>query len=448
MNVKESISLISLGCPKNLVDTEVMLGSLVENGYRVSQTEEDAQIIIVNTCSFIEEAKEESIETILELAELKKNGNCKLLVVTGCMVQRYRDDLEKELPEVDIFIGTGEFQNVVDIIDRLKRTQNPSKRYVGKPEFIYSHETPRLNTRGSSAYLKIAEGCSNFCSYCVIGKIRGKHRSRTPDSIIREAKNLAEIGVKEINLIGQDTTLYGSDLNPKITFAELLRKLAKIEKLSWIRTLYTHPAHFTESLVQVIKEEEKICNYVDLPIQHINNRILKAMNRRITSDSIRKLLGILRNDIPDICIRTSLIIGFPGETDDEFEELLEFVKEVKFERLGAFQYSREEDTPAFSYPGHIRKEIKEERHGRLMEIQRNIAMENNKKLLGSSTKVLIEGISPVNGLFQGRTPCQAPDIDGLTSLARGNADIGEIYDVTITGTDEYDLIGEIIPSHP
>ena len=219
MDSKESISLISLGCPKNLVDTEVMLGSLVQNGYRVSQTEEDAQIIIVNTCSFIEEAKEESIETILELAELKKNGSCKLLVVTGCMAQQYQDDLAHELPEVDVFIGTGEFQNVVDIIDRLKRKDNPSKRYVGKPEYIYSHETPRLNTRGSSAYLKISEGCSNSCSYCVIGKIRGTFRSRTPHSIISEAKNLAEMGVKEINLIGQDTTLYGADLNPKITLS-------------------------------------------------------------------------------------------------------------------------------------------------------------------------------------------------------------------------------------
>ncbi|MBI4618638.1 MAG: 30S ribosomal protein S12 methylthiotransferase RimO [Desulfobacterales bacterium] len=445
MELKERVSLVSLGCPKNLVDTEVMLGLLIENGYRVSQREEEAEIIIVNTCGFIKEAKEESIETILELAELKKKGNCRLLVVAGCLPQRYQDALVEELPEVDIFIGTGEFQKVVEILDKVKESANPLKSYIGVPQFIYTDKTPRVNTFSDySAYVKIAEGCSNSCSYCVIGKIRGKFRSRPPDHIISEVKNLVRMGVKEINLIGQDTTLYGRDLNPVTDLEELLRRLTKVDKLEWIRTLYTHPAHFTEGLVKVIKEEGKVCNYIDLPIQHINNKILEAMNRKTKGKFIRKLIERLRKEIPNICIRTSLIVGFPGETDEQFEELLKFIKDVEFDRLGAFEYSREEGTPASTFSDQISKRIKTKRYRRLMETQKEIALRNNKRLIGTTTRVLIEGINEDTGLLKGRIPSQAPEIDGVTYLAKGQADPGEIFDVVITDVHEYDLMGKLI----
>ncbi|MFA4911339.1 MAG: 30S ribosomal protein S12 methylthiotransferase RimO [Desulfobacteria bacterium] len=445
MKLKERVNLISLGCSKNLVDTEVMLGLLIENGYRISQREEEAEIIIVNTCSFVKEAKEESIDTILELAELKKKGNCRLLVVTGCLPQRYQDVLVEELPEVDLFIGTGEFQKVVEILDRVKESTNSSKSYIGVPQFIYTDKTPRVNTFADySAYVKIAEGCSNFCSYCVIGKIRGQFRSRPPDHIISEVKNLVRMGVKEINLIGQDTTLYGRDLNPVTDLEELLRRLTKVDKLEWIRTLYTHPAHFTEGLVKAIKEEEKVCNYVDLPIQHINDKILEAMNRKTKGRFIRKLIERLRKEVPNICIRTSLIVGFPGETDEQFEELLKFIKDVEFDRLGAFEYSREEGTPASAFPDQISKRIKTKRYRRLMETQKEIALRNNKRLIGTTTKVLIEGLNEDTGLLKGRIPSQAPEIDGVTYLAKGQADPGEIFDVVITDVHEYDLMGKLM----
>ena len=445
MELKERVNLISLGCPKNLVDTEVMLGLLIENGYRISQREEEAEIIIVNTCSFIKEAKEESIDTILELAELKKKGNCRLLVVAGCLPQRYQDILVEELPEVDLFIGTGEFQKVVEILDKVKESANPSKSYIGVPQFIYSDKTPRVNTFADySAYVKIAEGCSNSCSYCVIGKIRGQFRSKPPDHIIGEVKNLVRMGVKEINLIGQDTTLYGRDLNPATDLEELLRRLTKIDKLEWIRTLYTHPAHFTEDLVKVIKEEEKVCNYVDIPIQHVNDKILEAMNRKTNGRFIRKLIERLRKEIPNICIRTSLIVGFPGETDEQFDELLKFVKDVEFDRMGAFEYSREEGTPASTFPDQISKRIKTKRHRRLMETQKEIVLRNNKRLIGTNTKILIEGLNEDTGLLKGRTPSQAPEVDGVTYLTEGKADPGGIFDAIITDVREYDLMGKLI----
>ncbi|RJP56973.1 MAG: 30S ribosomal protein S12 methylthiotransferase RimO [Deltaproteobacteria bacterium] len=445
MELKECVSLVSLGCPKNLVDSEVMLGLLIENGYRISQQEEEAEIIIVNTCSFVKEAKEESIETILELAEFKKKGNCRLLVVTGCLPQRYQDVLVEELPEVDIFIGTGEFQKVVEILDRVKESANPLKSYIGVPQFIYTDKTPRVNTFADySAYVKIAEGCSNSCSYCVIGKIRGQFRSRPPDHIISEVKNLVRMGVKEINLIGQDTTLYGRDINPVTDLEELLRRLTKIDKLEWIRTLYTHPAHFTDGLIRVIKEEEKICKYIDLPIQHINDKILEAMNRKTKGRFIRKLIERLRKEVPDICIRTSLIVGFPGETDEQFEELLRFVKEIEFDRLGAFEYSREEGTPASTFPDQISKKIKAKRYRRLMETQKEIVLRNNKRLIGTNTKVLIEGLNEDTGLLKGRIPSQSPDVDGVMYLTKGQADPGEIFDVVITDVHEYDLMGKLM----
>ena len=445
MKEKEQVSLVSLGCPKNLVDTEVMLGSLIEDGYRISRTEEDAEIIIVNTCSFIEAAKEESIDTILELAELKENGNCHILAVTGCLPQRYGDELAKELPEVDIFIGTGEFQRIVEILERYKKSKSLSSIYRDEPRFLYNHNTPRLNTGiGSSAYVKIAEGCSNSCSYCVIGEIRGELRSRIQDSIIKEVDSLVNMGVREINLIAQDTTMYGKDLGRGVNLEGLLRKLSKSRKPEWIRILYTHPDHFTDGLIKAIKEEERVCKYVDLPIQHISDRILKAMNRKTTGKSIRKLIWRLRQEIPDVCIRTSLIVGFPGETDKEFQELMEFVKDVEFERLGVFEYSREEGTLASGYPDQIPNAVKKERHQEVMEAQKEISLRNNRKLIGTQTQVLVQEVDEETGLVIGRTPHQAPDIDGVTYIAKSEVHIGEIYGFVVTDATEYDLIGETI----
>ncbi len=452
MTLRERVSMISLGCAKNLVDTEVMLGLLIESGYQISEREEEAEIIIINTCGFIEVAKEESIDTILESAELKKTGNCRTLVVTGCLPQRYEDALVKELSEVDIFIGTGEFHKVVEILDRFRMSEDPPRSYIGEPRFLYNHKTPRLNTCADySAYVKIAEGCSNSCSYCVIGRIRGRFRSRVQNSIIEEVENLVAMGVKEINLIAQDTTMFGRDIKSAANFEGLLRELARIDGLQWIRVLYTHPAHFTEGLIKAIKEEEAVCNYIDLPIQHINDKILEAMGRKTKGSHIRRLIERLRREIPDISIRTSLIVGFPGETDDQFGELLEFMQDIEFERLGAFKYSKEEGTMAATFPNQVPEETKEERYHRVMEVQKGIAVKLNRGLVGTTTKVLIEGLSDDNGgvggqpaLLKGRTPCQAPDIDGITYITKGKAIPGEMHDLLITGVNAYDLIGEIV----
>lgn len=440
-----NICLVSLGCPKNLVDSEIMLGLLKENGYHLTANEDEADVLIVNTCGFIGDAKEESINEILRLAEYKKNGKCKLLIVAGCLAQRYKDKLAKELPEADYFIGTGEYHKIVDVIKNM-----PAKRVmVDKPAYIHDYNTPRiLATPRYSAYIKVAEGCSNNCSYCTIPLIRGEFRSRGIQSIVQEVEDLAGQGVKEINLIAQDTTSFGRDLMGNNNLEALLKDLVKIDGIEWIRLLYLYPSRITEGLIRFIRDEEKVLKYFDIPIQHISSRILKAMNRTATKEGIKSLIEKIRKEIPDAVIRTALIAGFPGETEKEFNELLKFVKDIKFDRLGVFKYSREESTPAYKMKNQIPKIIKETRLRKIMAAQKRISLAKNKLLIDSVVKVLVEGVSDeTNLLLKGRVVSQAPDIDGITYISGGIANAGDIVDIRITEVGEYDIVGEIVDKH-
>jgi ribosomal protein S12 methylthiotransferase len=441
----EKVSMVSLGCPKNLVDAEVMLGYLSREGYEVTTDETQADIIIVNTCSFIKEAKQESIDTILDLADRKHDARCKLLIVTGCLPQRYQEELARELPEVDIFVGTGDYPRIVEIIAE-KRTSSEQLCYIGDPNFVYNDELPRLQSSPHyTAYLKIAEGCSNHCAYCVIPTLRGDLRSRPLASLLAEAEQLVAGGVKELNLIAQDITAYGRDLPDTPTLEVLISELARMEGLSWIRLLYAYPDGVTDSLIALIKNEPKVCKYLDLPIQHISDPILKRMKRRSGEEEIRTLIGKLRREIPDIAIRTSLIVGFPGETSEDFKKLLQFVEETRFDRLGVFCYSREEGTPAAQMPDQVSERIKRERHKKLMRTQARVSFKHNRTLVDSFEEVLVEGYSEETELLlKGRSSRQAPDVDGLVYITAGNANVGEIVRLKITDSSDYDLIGEII----
>lgn len=443
--IKEKVSLVSLGCPKNLVDAEVMLGYLSQDEYEVTTDETQADIIVVNTCSFIKEAKQESIDTILDLADRKHDARCKLLIVTGCLPQRYQQELAKELPEVDIFIGTGDYPRIAEIIAEKKKTEE-QLCYTGDPNFVYNDEVPRLQSSPHyTAYLKIAEGCSNNCSYCVIPSLRGAHRSRPLATLLAEAKALVEGGVKELNLIAQDITAYGRDLEGKPTLELLIKELAKMEKLKWIRLLYAYPDGVTDSLIQLIKEEPKVCKYLDLPIQHISDPVLTNMKRRSGENEIRTLIAKLRREIPDIAIRTSLIVGFPGETTEDFKKLLQFVEETRFDRLGVFCYSKEEGTPAAEMPDQVSERIKRERHKKLMRTQARVSFKHNRTLVDSEEDVLVEGYSEETELLlKGRSSRQAPDVDGLVYITAGNANVGDIVRLKITDSSDYDLIGEIV----
>jgi len=441
---KEKVSLVSLGCPKNLVDAEVMLGYLSRDEYEVTTDEMQADIIVVNTCSFIKEAKQESIDTILDLADRKHDARCKLLIVTGCLPQRYQEELAKELPEVDIFIGTGDYPRIAEIIAE-KRTTSEQLCYTGDPNFVYNDELPRLQSSPHyTAYLKIAEGCSNNCAYCVIPSLRGAMRSRPLASLLKEAKQLVDGGVKELNIIAQDITAYGKDLPDAPTLEGLLGELALMEGLKWIRLLYAYPDGVSDSLIALIKSEPKICKYLDLPIQHISDPILKRMKRRSGEKEIRALIGKLRREIPDIAIRTSLIVGFPGETSEDFKTLLQFVEETRFDRLGVFCYSREEGTPAAEMPDQVSERIKRERHKKLMRTQARVSFKHNRTLVDSEEDVLVEGYSEETELLlKGRSSRQAPDVDGLVYITSGNANVGDIVRLKITDSSDYDLIGEI-----
>ena len=442
--IKEKVSLVSLGCPKNLVDAEVMLGYLSRDEYEVTTDEMQADIIVVNTCSFIKEAKQESIDTILDLADRKHDARCKLLIVTGCLPQRYQEELAKELPEVDIFIGTGDYPRIAEIIAE-KRTTSEQLCYTGDPNFVYNDELPRLQSSPHyTAYLKIAEGCSNNCAYCVIPSLRGAMRSRPLASLLKEAKQLVDGGVKELNIIAQDITAYGKDLPDAPTLEGLLGELALMEGLKWIRLLYAYPDGVSDSLIALIKSEPKICKYLDLPIQHISDPILKRMKRRSGEKEIRALIGKLRREIPDIAIRTSLIVGFPGETSEDFKTLLQFVEETRFDRLGVFCYSREEGTPAAEMPDQVSERIKRERHKKLMRTQARVSFKHNRTLVDSEEDVLVEGYSEETELLlKGRSSRQAPDVDGLVYITSGNANVGDIVRLKITDSSDYDLIGEI-----
>ncbi len=432
------VCITSLGCPKNLVDSEVMLGCLRQGGFEITTDEKKADVIVVNTCGFINDAKEESIDRILRLAELKTSGRCRALVVAGCLTQRYREELSIELPEVDCFIGTGEYHRIAEII----KEGFKERVRVGIPEFIADHSTPRvLSTPGHYAYVKVAEGCSNMCSYCTIPSIRGSFRSRTEESIVKEVEALASKGVKEINLIAQDTTSYGLD-GKGSNLARLLKQLSRIEGIEWIRPLYLYPTRITDELISVMNEEDKVLKYVDLPVQHASTRILKNMNRHYTRGDVEGLVENLRKRLDGVTLRTSLIVGFPGERERDFNELLYFVRTVRFDRLGVFRYSREEGTPAHDMKPQVPEKVKQDRWNALMEVQREISLEKNKTLVGRNIKVLVEGRSQDNGVCYGRSTCQAPEVDGVTYIEDGNPRTGEIIDVVVTGADDYDLRAE------
>jgi len=443
--VKQKVSMVSLGCPKNLVDAEVMLGVLSKQEYEITTDEKDADVIIVNTCSFIKEAKQESIDAILDLAERKHDGRCHTLIVSGCLPQRYQEELAKELPEVDIFIGTGDYPRIAEILAEKTGTEG-QLRYIGDPDYIYDESLPRLNSSPSwYSYLKVGEGCSNCCSYCIIPQLRGPYRSRPLDALVAEAERLVARGVKEINVISQDITRYGSDMNDGTTLETLVHRLAAIDGLRWIRLLYAYPDGISDGLIALIRDEPKVCKYLDIPIQHISDPVLKAMKRRSNGQQIRDLVAKLRREIPDIALRTSLIVGFPGETVDDFADLMQFVEQTQFDRLGVFCYSREEGTPAAAMPEQVSERIKRERYRKLMRAQARLSFRRNRALIGKTEQVIVEGYSEETELLlKGRSARQAPDIDGQVYITAGIADVGDIVQLKITDSSDYDLIGEII----
>ncbi|BCN31427.1 30S ribosomal protein S12 methylthiotransferase RimO [Anaeromicropila herbilytica] len=438
-----NILFISLGCDKNLVDSEVMLGLIREKGYTITNDENEADIIIVNTCCFINDAKEESINTILEMAEYKKNGRCKALVVTGCMGQRYKKEIQDEIPEVDGILGTSSYEMIVSVIE--KALEGEKSVEMKELDYLPEKSYKRVNTTGGYySYLKIAEGCDKHCTYCIIPKLRGNYRSVPMEKLIKEAIELAESGVKELMLVAQETTLYGVDLYGEKRLPLLLKELCKIEGIEWIRILYCYPEEITDELIQVIKEEEKVCNYLDMPIQHASDNVLKKMGRRTDKNELVEIITKLRKEIPDISLRTTLISGFPGETAEDHEELLDFVEEMKFDRLGVFTYSEEEDTPAAKMDGQIEEEVKEERKEDIMYSQQEIAFENAKAMVGKTVKVLIEGKLPEDNVFIGRTYKDAPNVDGFIFVSSEEEIIsGEFVYAKITKAKEYDLIGEV-----
>lgn len=437
------ILFISLGCDKNLVDSEVMLGMLSDKGYQFTDDESQADAVVINTCCFIGDAKEESINTILEMAELRKSGQIKALVVAGCLAQRYQEEIQTEIPEVDAIIGTTALTAITSTLDEIleERPQNHLEALDKEP---IGGRKRVMTTGGYYAYLKIAEGCDKHCTYCIIPKVRGNYRSIPRQELLKEAKELAEAGVKELILVAQETTLYGTDLYGKKALPELLKELCQIEGLSWIRILYCYPEEITEELIQTIKEEEKICHYLDIPIQSGSNAILKRMGRKTDKEQIRAMIKRLREEIPDICLRTTLISGFPGESEKDHEETLALVDEMEFDRLGVFAYSEEEDTPAALMPNQIPKEIKQRRRGELMELQQEIAFEAAEKMIGRKLKAMIEGKVAEEEVYVARTYKDAPGVDGYLFInTKWQLMSGDFVEVLITGSNEYDLIGEI-----
>lgn len=445
------IGIVSLGCPKNLVDSETMLGLIHEENYEITNDPSEAEIIIVNTCGFIESAKEESINTILQMAEYKKSGSCKYIIVTGCLSQRYAEELFNELPEADAIAGVEVYDEIGSIIKRVMNSERFIMLERSKPDVIYtSKETflPRILTTPSyTAYLKIAEGCDNCCSYCAIPKIRGPYRSKPMEQVLKEAKALADNGVKELIVVAQDTTRYGEDLpGGKLLLADLLKELNKIESLKWIRVMYCYPNNFTDELIETFASLDKVCKYVDLPLQHASNRLLASMNRYDTREEVETLLAKLRKRIPGIVIRTTFIVGFPGETDADFEELKEFVEQQCFENAGVFAYSQEEGTVAGAMPNQIPDEIKQERYHELMALQAQISEEIHKDTEGQTLEVLVEGIEEDgSGLHYGRSYREAPDIDGLVFIENpGDIKPGCFVKVNILQGFTYESVGERI----
>jgi len=433
------IGVISLGCSKNLVDTEIILGNLARYGFQIVNSAQDADVIIVNTCGFIDTAKQEAVNTILEMSEYRTKGKCQALIVIGCLVERFKDDIMKEIPEVDAVVRIKEYSEIIEIIKGLLKIKKYEKNVLLVDDYIN-----RLrSTPPSIAYLKIAEGCDNRCSYCIIPNIRGHYISRKMEDILSEARNLGKQGVKELTVIAQDTTRYGIDIYGEYKLAELLKKLCEVQGIEWIRLMYAYPESVSDEIIDVIANENKICKYIDLPIQHINDRVLKAMNRRTTGKQIRELIKKLRAKVPGIVIRTSVIVGFPGETEEEFNELYEFIKEIKFDRLGTFAYSKEEGTPAAKFKEQLPYKIKKARQSSIMKIQNQISKTVNEQFVGKDTEVLIEGTT-TKGSYFGRTYRDAPEIDGFVYIKSKRALIpGEIESARINKATEYDLFGGI-----
>ena len=438
-----NILFVSLGCDKNLVDSEVMLGLLAEKGYFFTDDEAEADVVVVNTCCFINDAKEESINTILDMAELKKSGQIKALLVTGCLAQRYKEEIQTEIPEVDAILGTTAILSITQALEEV--LSGKSKNHMETLDKAPAGGMRRIVTTGGYyAYLKIAEGCNKHCTYCIIPKVRGNYRSVPMEALLKEAEELAEKGVKELILVAQETTLYGSDLYGKKTLPLLLKKLCKIEGIEWIRVLYCYPEEITEELIQVIKEEDKICNYLDIPVQSGSDAVLKRMGRRTNAAQIKQIIGTLREQIPDICIRTTLIAGFPGETDEDHENTLNFVNEREFDRLGVFTYSEEEDTPAAEMPDQVEETIKEKRRNEIMELQQEIAFDAAGEMTGRKVKAMIEGRMEEENVYVARTYKDAPGIDGYLFInSKGQFLSGDFVEAVITASNEYDLIGEI-----
>lgn len=437
------IMFISLGCDKNLVDTEMMLGMLSEKGYTFTDDEMQAEIIVVNTCCFIGDAKEESINTLIEMGALKENGTLKMLIAAGCLAQRYRKEIREQIPEVDVIIGTMSIDKITEAVELYnEKTQKDFVADINAD--VVCGKKRVVTTGGHYAYLKIAEGCEKHCTYCIIPKVRGNFRSVPMEVLLTEAKSLVENGVKELILVAQETTLYGQDIYGEKKLPELLRELAKIPGLYWIRLLYCYPEEITQELAETIRAEEKICNYLDIPIQHASDNILRRMGRRTNQKQLREKVAMLRDMIPDICLRTTLITGFPGETQEDHEELMQFVDEMEFDRLGVFTYSPEEDTPAAGFPDQIAEEVKSDRQAEIMELQQEIAFDKAADMTGRQMLVMIEGKVADENAYVGRTYMDAPNVDGLVFV---NTDMdlmtGDFAKVTITGSYEYDLIGEI-----
>lgn len=438
------ILFISLGCDKNLADTEFMLGKLEKKGYSFTDDEEEADLIIVNTCCFIHDAKEESIQTLLEMGRVKEQGKAKALIAAGCLAERYQDEIRREIPEVDAIVGTNAIDKIVEAVEKtlLKEEGSQLADINGIPAY---GEERIVTTGGHFAYLKIAEGCNKNCTYCIIPKVRGHYRSIPMEHLLKAAEELVAKGVKELILVAQETTLYGTDLYGEKMLPKLLKGLCEISGLYWIRILYCYPEEITDELIEVMKEEPKICHYLDIPIQHCSDGILKKMGRRTNERSLREMVGRLRREIPDICLRTTLITGFPGETKEDHERLMAFVDEMEFDRLGVFTYSQEEDTKAAEFPDQIAESLKEDRQAEIMELQQEIAFEKAEAMIGKEVLVMIEGKVADENAYVGRTYKDAPNVDGLIFI---NTDrefmTGDFVKIKVTGSYEYDLIGEMI----
>lgn len=436
---------VSLGCDKNLVDSEVMLGLLSEKGYELTEDEKEADVIVINTCCFIHDAKEESIETILEMSELKKTGKLKALVVAGCLSERYKEEFKKELTEVDSILGTTSFDKIVEAVEQ--SLQGYSDEIFESIHYLPdTSNVERVVTTGHyMAYLKIAEGCNKRCTYCIIPSIRGNFRSVPMEQLIQEATNLAKKGIKELVLVAQETTLYGKDIYGEKTLPKLLHELGKIEGIEWIRLLYSYPEEITDELIETMANEPKVCHYIDMPIQHCEDKILKRMGRRTNKEQLKEIVRKLREAMPDISIRTTLITGFPGETEEDHENMLAFVDEMEFDRLGVFTYSKEEDTPAAKFEQQVEEEVKIRRREELMELQQAVSYDKAQEMIGKQVKVLIEGYLYDEDIYVGRTYKDAPKVDGCIFVKSEEEIIsGDFVEVMITSASEYDLIGEVI----